>query len=91
MRRVTIRDEDDILSEKINTGLVLVIGIISLITVLYSVVYSVALVIHKQQSLMELLTTLIVSALLSVIGLGSLHLFQRRLRDAARKQNPWEL
>ena len=85
------RDEDDILSEKINTVLVLVIGIISLITVLYSVVYSVALVIHKQQSLMELLTTLIVSALLSVIGLGSLHLFRRRLRDAARKKNPWEL
>jgi membrane protein YdbS with pleckstrin-like domain len=85
------RDEDDILSEKINTVLVLVIGIISLITVLYSVVYSVALVIHKQQSLMELLTTLVVSALLSVIGLGSLHLFRRRLRDAARKKNPWEL
>ena len=86
-----VRDEDDILSEKINTVLVLVIGIISLITVLYSVVYSVALVIHKQQSLMELLTTLVVSALLSVIGLGSLHLFRRRLRDAARKKNPWEL
>ena len=86
-----IRDEDDILSEKINTGLILAIGIISLITVLYSVVYSVALVIHKQQSLMVLLTTLIVSALLSVIGLGSLHLFKRRLRDAARKKNPWEL
>jgi len=87
----SIRDEDDILSEKINTGLVLVIGIISLITVLCSVVYSVTLVIHKQQSLMELLTILIVSAVLSVIGLGSLHLFQRRLRDAARKKNPWEL
>jgi len=85
------RDEDDILSDKINTGLVLVIGIISLITVLCSVVYSVTLVIHKQQSLMELLATLIVSALLSVIGLGSLHLFQRRLRDAARKRNPWGL
>ncbi len=86
-----VRDEDDLLSEKINTGLVLAVGIISLITVLYSVVYSVALVIHKHQSLMELLTTLIVSALLSVIGLASLHLFKRRLRDAARKKNPWEL
>jgi len=86
----SIRDEDDILSEKINTGLVLVIGIISLITVLCSVVYSVTLVIHKQQSLMQSSTILIVSAFLSVIGLGSLHLFQRRLRDAARKKNPWE-
>jgi membrane protein YdbS with pleckstrin-like domain len=90
MRRY-VQDEDDILSEKINTGLVLVLGITSLITVLYSVVYSVALVIHKQQSLMESSTTLIVSALLSIIGLGSMHLFQRRLRDAARKKNPWEL
>ena len=90
MRRY-IQDEDDILSEKITTSLVLVLGITSLITVLYSVVYSVALVIHKQQSLMESSTTLIVSALLSIIGLGSLHLFQRRLRDAARKKNPWEM
>ena len=86
-----IRDEDDTLSEKINTGFLLVIGTMALITVLYSVVYSAALVFHKQQSLTELLTTSIVSALLSVIGLGSLHLFQRRLRDAARKKNPWEL
>ena len=86
-----IRDEDDILSEKINTGFLLVMGTISLITVLYSVVYSVALFFHKQQSPMGLSITLIVSALLSVIGLGSLHLFQRRLRDAARKKNPWEL
>ena len=87
----SIRDEDDIISEKIITGLVLTIGIISLITVLCSVVYSVTLVIHKQQPLMELLNTLIFSALLSGIGLGSLHSFQRRLRDAARKKNPWEL
>ena len=90
MRRY-VQDEDDILSEKITTSLVLVLGITSLITVLYSVVYSVALVIHKQQSLMESSTTLIVSALLSIIGLGSMHLFQRRLRDAARKKNPWEM
>ena len=90
MRRY-IRDEDDILSEKITTGLVLVLGITSLITFLYSAVYSVALVIHKQQSLMESSTTLIVSALLSIIGLGSMHLFQRRIRDAARKKNPWEM
>ena len=86
-----IRDEDDILSEKINTGFLLVIGTTSLITVIYSVVYSAALFFHKQQSLMGLSTTLIVSVLLSVIGLGSLHLFQRRLRDAERKKNPWEL
>ena len=90
MRRY-VQDEDDILSEKITTSLVLVLGITSLITVLYSVVYSVALVIHKQQSLMESSTTVIVSALLSIIGLGSMHLFQRRLRDAARKKNPWEM
>ncbi len=89
--RARIRDEDEILSERVTTGLVLVLGTISLITVLYSVVYSVALVFHNQQSLMESSTTFIVSALLSVIGLGSMHLFKRRLRDAARKKNPWAL
>lgn len=85
------QDEHDILSEKITTGFLLVIGTISLITVIYSLAYSIALVLHGQQSLMGLLTTSIVSTLLSVIGLGSLHLFQRRLRDAARTRNPWQL
>ncbi len=86
----TTSNEDDTVGEKINIGLILVIGILSMISSIAMVVYSVVQVIFEQQFLMELLKTLIVSALLLAIGLSSLYLFRKRLRILTRrKKNPW--
>ena len=91
VRKRTIQNENDIVLEKINTGLILFVGVISTVYLIAVVVYSVVLVIHRQQSLIELSKTLIFAALLLAIGLGCLCWVRRRLREAARKKNPWRL
>ncbi len=87
----TTQDKDDAFAEKINMGLVLFFGVLSIISSITLIVYSVVLVIYKQQFLMALLKTLIVAALLLAIGLGSLYLFRKRQRTLARKKDPWRL
>lgn len=88
----TTWNEHDTVGEKINMGLILAIGILSMVNSIAMVVYSVVQVIIEQQFLIELLKTLIVSALLLAIGLGSLYLFRKRLRVlSSRKNNPWRL
>ena len=87
----TTQDKDDAFAEKINMGLILFFGVLSIISSITLIVYSVVLVIYKQQFLMALLKSLIVAALLLAIGLGSLYLFRKRLRMLARKKNPWRL
>jgi len=87
----TIQDGNDTVGEGTITGLILVIGIISIVSSIAMVVGSVVQVVHKQQILMELFKTLIVAGLLLAIGLGSLHFFRKRLRALARKKSPWEL
>ncbi len=87
----TIQNKDDTIGEGITTGLILVLGIISIINSIGVAVYSVVLVINKQLVLMELLRTLIVAGFLLAIGLGSLHIFRKRLSTLMSKKNPWEL
>ncbi len=88
----TTRNKNDTVGEGITTGLILVLGIISIINSIAIVGYSVALVINKQLVLMELLRTLIIAGLLLAIGLGSLYFFRKKLRTLTRrKKSPWEL
>jgi len=87
----TKQDENDTVGEGTITGLVLAIGIISIVSSIAMVVGSVVQVVYNQQILMELFKTLIVSGLLLAIGLGSLYFFRKRLRALARKKSPWEL
>ena len=87
----TTKNENDTVGEGITTGLILVLGVISIINSIAMVVYSVALVINKQLILMELLRTLIIAGLLLAIGLGSLYFFRKKLRTLTRKKSPWEL
>jgi len=85
------QNENDTVGEGTITGLVLAIGIISIVSSIAMVVGSVVQVVYNQQILMELFKTLIVSGLLLAIGLGSLYFFRKRLRALARKKSPWEL
>lgn len=81
--------EDDILVEKINTGLFLFLGVVLLATSALLVVYSAVLVIYRHEFLMELLKTLIFVAPFSAIGLGLLYyLFQKRRIRKLEKSLP---
>lgn len=79
----TIEDEDDVFTGKINTGLLLFFGVLSVTTSAILVVYSAVLAFHRQELLMEFLKTVIFAAPFSVIGFVSLYyVFQK---DRTRK------
>ncbi len=78
--------ENDMLVENINTGLILFLGVLSLIASVVLLVYSAVLGISRQQFLMEFLKTLIFAGPLLATGLGSLYyLFRKRRRQREHK------
>ncbi len=86
----TIQDENDAIGEGTITGLILIIGILSMVNCVALVVSSVVQAVNKQQILMELFKTLIIAGLLSAIGLGSFIFFRKRLSTQAKKKSLWE-
>lgn len=87
-RNIEERDENDILIENISTGLILFLGVLSLIAAVVLVTYSAVLGFSRQQLLMEFLKTLIFSAPLLTTGIGSLYyLFRKRRRQREHKDS----
>lgn len=85
-----MQEENDKIGEGTITGLILVIGVLSMINSVAMVVDLVVQAVSKQQILTELFKTLIAAGFLLSVGLGSLHFFRKRLRTLAMKKNPWE-
>lgn len=76
---VTIRDEDDVFAERINTVLLLFLGVLLVTASAVLATYSTVLLVGRQQFLMEFLKTVAITAPLLVIGLGLLYRqFQKR-------------
>lgn len=90
MRKRTTEGDTDI-AEKLNMGMILVLGIVCIISSIAVIVYSVILVILRHQSLMQLLTTLIFTSVLLAVGLGSVYLFRHMRRTQEEKKNFWKL
>ena len=76
---VTIGDEDDVFAERINTVLLLFLGVLLVTASAVLFTYSTFLLVGRQQFLMEFLKTVAITAPLLVIGLGLLYRqFQKR-------------
>ncbi len=71
--RKTVEDENDVFAERINTVLLLFLGVLLVTGSVVLVTYSAVLVISQQQFLMEFLKTLAIATPLLVIGLGLLY------------------
>ncbi len=82
---VTIEDEEDVFAERINTVLLLFLGVLLVTASAILVTYSAVSVINRQQFVMEFLKTVAIAAPLSVVGLGLLYYqFQKwRLQRAS--------
>ena len=87
----TKEDDNDTMGEGITAGLVLFLGVISIINSIGIVAQSVIHAINRQLVLVELLSPLVVAGLLLAIGLGSLYFFRRRLHMLKRDKSPWIL
>ena len=85
MPQGTIEDKDDMFIEKLNTAFLLFIGILAVFASVILLVYSASVIFYTQQFPMNFSNTSIFAGLLFIIGLGSLHLFQKRRKLRKKK------
>jgi len=70
---VTVGDKDDVFAERINTVLLLFLGVLLVTASAVLVTYSTILLVGRHQFLMEFLKTVAITAPLLVIGSGLLY------------------
>jgi len=87
MPKDPIEDEDDILIENFNSILLSLQGILSLSVSMILLIHSATVAVYSQQLPTDFPERSIFSAVLFVIGFGSLHLFRKRRESRKRKQS----
>jgi len=75
-----VEDKDDVFIENLYTAMFLLLGILSVFGSVVMLGYSAIVAVYNQQFMMSLGTTSIFAAFLSIMGVGSLHLFRKRRR-----------
>ncbi len=85
MLRTTREDEDDAFVEKVNTTLLLLLGLLAAVASVVLFGYSAIAVVCNQQFSTSLLTMPVFAALLLVTGIGSVHLFRKRRQSRKEK------
>lgn len=86
----TMKNEDDLFTAKINTSLLLALGVILVSASAVIITYSAVLVVYRQQLLIEFLKTLILAALVLVTGSGLLYylFLERKMGAHEKSRNP---
>ena len=87
MAKGSLEDENDILTENLNTVIFLLLGILSLFLSVILLVHSATVAVYSQHLTLDFLYWPILAGLFFVTGFGSLHMVRKRRESRKRKKS----